>query len=65
MPKMKTRRAAAKRYRTTGSGKVKVARANKQHILTKKSSKRKRQLRGMNVVDPADAQNLRRVLPYG
>lgn len=65
MPKMKTRRAAAKRFSLTGTGKVKCARSNKQHILTKKSSRRKRRLVGTNIMHPADAQNIRRVLPYG
>ena len=65
MPKMKTKRAAAKRYSITGSGAVKCAHANKRHILTKKASKRKRRLTGTNVMDPVDAQNIRRVLPYG
>lgn len=65
MPKMKTKRAAAKRYSITGSGKVKCARSNKRHILTKKSSKRKRRLTGTNIMNPVDAQNIRRVLPNG
>jgi large subunit ribosomal protein L35 len=64
MPKMKTRRAAAKRFSLTGTGKVKCARANKQHILTKKSSRRKRRLVGTNIMHPSDAQNIKRVLPY-
>ena len=50
MPKIKTHRAAAKRFRKTASGKYKAGHANKSHILTKKSTKRKRNLRGTNMV---------------
>ena len=63
MPKMKTHRGAAKRFKKTGSGKFKRMRTNKQHILTKKSSKRKRQLRRSAVVEPADAKRLKQMLP--
>ncbi len=65
MPKMKTHRGAAKRVKTTGSGKLKRMRANKSHILTKKTRKRKRRLRQSDLVAPADAQRLRKILPYG
>lgn len=64
MPKLKTKRAAAKRYRVTGSGKVKVAKAGKSHILTKKSRRRKRNLRKGTVMDACDAKVARRLLPY-
>ena len=64
MPKMKTHRGAAKRFRKTGSGKLARTRANKQHILTKKSTRRKRRLRKSALVDPVDARRLRELLPY-
>ncbi len=59
MPKMKTHRGAAKRFRRTGSGKLRRKRANKNHILEKKSPKRKRQLRAPVDVSPSDARTLR------
>ncbi|HAL42991.1 MAG TPA: 50S ribosomal protein L35 [Gammaproteobacteria bacterium] len=62
MPKMKTNRGAAKRFRRTGSG-FKHKQTNKNHILTKKAPKRKRQLRGMEGVAAADVPGLRRMLP--
>ena len=66
MPKQKTKRAAAKRYSLTGSGKVKHKKQNLRHILTKRSSKRKRQLRVAGYVDEADARKIRKqMLPYG
>jgi large subunit ribosomal protein L35 len=55
MPKMKSNRGAAKRFKVTGSGKIKRKKANKSHILTKKSTKRKRNLRQATLVNPADA----------
>ena len=64
MPKIKTLRAAAKRFKKTGSGKFKRGQAYKRHILTKKSSKRKRQLGEVVVVKAADAKNVERMLPY-
>jgi len=63
MPKMKTHRGAAKRFKKTGSGKIVRSRSNKQHILTKKSAKRKRQLRKSAVVDPVDEKRLKQMLP--
>ena len=63
MPKMKTHRGAAKRFKKSGSGKIVRSRSNKQHILTKKSSKRKRRLRKSAVVDSVDAKRLRQMLP--
>ncbi|MCB0324449.1 MAG: 50S ribosomal protein L35 [Bdellovibrionales bacterium] len=64
MPKMKSNRAAAKRFRKTGGSKVKRAAAFRRHILTKKSRKRKRQLRGVLHIAPSDIKELNRLLPY-
>ena len=64
MPKMKTSRAAAKRFKKTGSGKLKRAKAYKSHILTKKSTKRKRNLRQATITDSTNAQNMKKILPY-
>ncbi len=65
MPKMKTKRSAAKRFRFTGSGKVRRYRAFKSHILTKKTRKRKRNLRKPALVAPEDVKRTKRLLPYG
>jgi len=65
MPKMKTRRATAKRIRVTGTGKLVRAHASKRHILTKKSRSRKRRLGMSVVVSPADGPRLMRQLPHG
>jgi large subunit ribosomal protein L35 len=62
MPKLKTNSGAAKRFRKTSSG-YKHKQANKNHILTKKSTKRKRHLRGMTAIAAADVPGLRRLLP--
>ncbi|MDY0131066.1 MAG: 50S ribosomal protein L35 [Desulforegulaceae bacterium] len=64
MPKMKTNRGAAKRFKVTASGKFKMRRANKSHILTKKSTKRKRQLRAGKIADKTNEKQLRQLLPY-
>jgi len=64
MPKIKTNRAAAKRFRKTGSGKFKCGHAFKSHILTKKSTKRKRGLRAPAHVGPSDHNRVARMLPY-
>ena len=64
MPKIKTNRAAAKRFRKTASGKYKCGHANRSHILTKKATKRKRNLRQTNHVRAEDAGRLDRMLPY-
>lgn len=64
MPKMKTHRGAAKRFKKTGSGKLKRANAFKSHILTKKSSKRKRNLRKTSYVSPTQEKNMKKLLPY-
>jgi len=63
MPKMKTSRGTAKRIRVTGSGKFRRRRANKSHILTKKTTKRKRRLRSGTLVSKADVGRLKRLLP--
>jgi len=62
MPKMKTSRAAAKRFKITGSGKIKRWKAYKSHILTKKTKKQKRNLGYFTIVDKADAKNVRELL---
>jgi large subunit ribosomal protein L35 len=64
MPKLKTNRGAAKRFKITGTGKIRRFKANKSHILTKKSSKRKRNLRKSGLVDPTNMRGLRQLLPY-
>ena len=64
MPKMKTRRAAAKRFTKTGTGKLKRNKAYKRHILTKKTTKNKRQLRKAAIVDSTNVKNMKKVLPY-
>ncbi len=63
MPKMKTHRGAAKRFKRTGSGKFKRMRTNKQHILTKKTTKRKRALRKGALVASVDEKRLKQMLP--
>jgi large subunit ribosomal protein L35 len=65
MPKMKTHRGAAKRVKKTGTGKLKRMRANKSHILTKKTTKRKRRLRQPDLVSKGDEKRLNKILPYG
>ncbi len=64
MPKIKTRRGAAKRFKLTGGGKLKRAKAYKRHILTKMSSKRKRQLGRGGLVSAADQPRIKKELPY-
>jgi large subunit ribosomal protein L35 len=64
MPKMKTKRAAEKRFKVTGSGKLKRAKAFKSHILTKKTTKRKRNLRKSTLADETNVKNMKRILPY-
>ena len=63
MPKMKTHRGAAKRLKKTGTGKLKRHHGYKSHILTKKSPKRKRNLRKADLVDNADIRNIMRLIP--
>jgi large subunit ribosomal protein L35 len=64
MPKLKTHRGAAKRFKKTGSGKIVRASAFKRHILTSKETKSKRQKRGTKVVTPGDARKINLMLPY-
>ena len=64
MPKMKTCRAAAKRFKKTGTGKLKRNKAYKSHILTKKSPKRKRNLRKTGYVSTAQEKAMKKLLPY-
>ncbi len=64
MPKLKTNRGAAKRFKRSASGGFKRSRSHLRHILTKKSSKRKRHLRGTDQVHEADVGLVRRMLPY-
>lgn len=64
MPKMKTHRGAAKRFRRTANGFMKRARAWKSHLLAKKTSGRKRRLRSPAVVSVADRKRVERLLPY-
>lgn len=64
MPKMKTNRGAAKRFKRTGSGKFKCNHANRRHILTKKATKRKRHLRHKDYLNPADVASAKKLLPY-
>jgi len=65
MPKMKTKRAAAKRFKLSGTGIPRRRMATGSHILTKKSTKRKRNLRQTKNVEPADRKAILRMLPYG
>jgi large subunit ribosomal protein L35 len=62
MPKLKSNRAARKRFRVTGTGKFKRNHANKSHILTKKTTKRKRNLRHSAIVTSANAHQVRKLL---
>jgi large subunit ribosomal protein L35 len=61
---MKTHRGAAKRLKRTASGKLRHAKRNRRHILTKKTTKRKRQLRAKNVVAPGEQKRLTQLVPY-
>ncbi len=63
MPKMKTHRGAAKRFKKTGTGKITRSKNNKQHILTKKSAKRKRKLRKSTLVATVDVKRVKQMLP--
>ena len=64
MPKLKSHRGAAKRFKKTATGKITRGKAFRRHILTSKSRSRKRGLRGTHVVSPADEKKLRLMLPY-
>jgi len=65
MPKLKTNRGAAKRFKVKKSGKVKAKKGNLRHILTKKKRKRKRKLRKATYLEGADLKQAKRLLPYG
>ncbi len=65
MPKIKTNRAAAKRFKKTGSGKFVYAKSHANHILTKKTTKRKRSLRVSRLVDKTNVKELRLLMPNG
>lgn len=65
MPKIKTNRAAAKRFKKTGTGKFIFSKSHASHILTKKSRKRKRSLRKKNVIDKTNVREIRLLLPNG
>ena len=65
MPKIKTNRGAAKRFKTTGTGKVVRNKAFSSHILTKKSTKRKRNLRKSGLVDSTNLKQVAKLIPYG
>ena len=64
MPKLKTHRGAAKRFNKTGTGKIRRSNSLKQHILTSKTTKRKRKMRGTTIVDATDTPRLRLMIPY-
>jgi large subunit ribosomal protein L35 len=64
MPKIKTNRGAAKRFKLTATGKLKRKKAYHSHILTKKTTKQKRNLRQGALVDKTNAPNLKKILPY-
>ena len=62
--KLKTKRAAAKRFKVTATGKLVRNKANKSHILTKKTTKRKRGMRKDTVLDQTNVKNMKKILPY-
>ncbi|MCR4909565.1 MAG: 50S ribosomal protein L35 [Lachnospiraceae bacterium] len=64
MPKMKTNRSAAKRFKVTGTGKLKRNKAYKRHILTKKSPKTKRNLRQSTITDSTNSKVMKKIIPY-
>ena len=64
MPKVKTNKSAAKRFSKTATGKLKRMKAGKQHILTKKTTKNKRDLRKAEMMNPAKEKNMKKILPY-
>jgi large subunit ribosomal protein L35 len=64
MPKMKSNSGAGKRFRRTASGRFKCTQSHRRHILTKKATKRKRQLRQPDLIDAADTRAVNRMLPY-
>ena len=64
MPKIMNRRASAKRFKVTRTGKLKRMKAYKSHILTKKSQKRKRNLRKATITDATNVKSMKKILPY-
>lgn len=64
MPKIKTNKSAAKRFKVTGTGKLKRNKAYKRHILTKKTTKTKRNLRQPAITDQSNVKNMKKILPY-
>lgn len=64
MPKIKSNSGASKRFKLTGSGKVKHKQAGKSHLLTHKTRARKRHLKGPRMISKADEQSIKRLLPY-
>ncbi len=64
MPKIKTNRSAAKRFKVTGTGKLKRNKAYKRHILTKKTTKNKRNLRHATITDATNVANMKKICPY-
>lgn len=64
MPKIKSNRGATKRFKVTGTGKVKRAKGFKSHLLSSKSKKRKRKLRRPGLVSPQEARTIRKLTPY-
>lgn len=64
MPKLKTKKAAAKRFKKTGTGELKRSKAYKSHILTKKTTKRKRNLRKATMTDSTNSKVMKKILPY-
>jgi len=65
MPKIKTNRSAAKRFKKTGTGKVVFSKSHANHILTKKTTKRKRSLRKSHIIDKTNMREIRLLLPNG
>ena len=65
MPKMKTKRAACKRFKVTGGGKVRYAQGFKNHILTNKNRKRKRQMKALGILGPTDGRKMKKLLGEG
>ena len=65
MPKLKTRKAAKKRFRFTGKGRIKRSKSGKRHILTKKSRKRKRGLRKAGLISKTQERAIKKLMPYG
>ncbi len=64
MPKMKSKKAATKRFKVRSGGSIKRAHATKRHILTKRTTKNKRHLRGMVTISEQDTKSIRRMMPY-